>query len=149
MSLIHCPQLFLKICFQTALTALYQTYLTSQQNFTEMYQNGTQQVSNTYMLSGTFCTPNNINSNSSHVQLLLHGVGFDSSYWDFSPDGSDGYSYVSAAADAGFTTFSYDRLGTGLSEHPQDAYKYVLHEHKYAIYLHLSLHIPQRSSSSH
>lgn len=80
------------------------------------------------MLSGTLCTPNSSNSNSTHVQLLLHGVGFDSSYWDFSPDGSDDYSYVSAAADAGYTTFRYDRLGTGLSEHPQDAYKYVIQE---------------------
>lgn len=37
----------------------------------------------------------------------------------------ENYSYVRAAADAGFTTFRYDRLGTGLSEKPQDAYKYA------------------------
>ena len=48
--------------------------------------------------------------------------GFDS-YWDFSPDGGDEYSYVAAAANAGHATFRYDQLGTGLSEHPQDAYK--------------------------
>ena len=48
------------------------------------------------------------------------------SYWDFVPDNStEDYSYVHAAADAGYVTFRYDRLGTGLSEHPQDAYKYA------------------------
>ena len=78
----------------------------------------------------------------SQVQYLVHGVGFDSrysqcvsvaldratysmcfSYWDFTVDGSDTYSYVAAAANAGYTTFRYDRLGTGLSDHPHDAYK--------------------------
>ena len=38
----------------------------------------------------------------------------DHTYWDFAP----GYSYVDAAAEAGYATFSYDRLGTGLSDHP-------------------------------
>ena len=48
------------------------------------------------------------------------------SYWDFVPDNStEDYSYVHAASDAGYVTFRYDRLGTGLSEHPQDTYKYV------------------------
>lgn len=46
------------------------------------------------------------------------------SYWDFSV--SEEYSYVRASADAGITTFRYDRLGTGLSEKPSDSYKYVL-----------------------
>ena len=95
----------------------------SQENFTETYQGGFQPVFNTFSLSGTLCTPKTGGVNSSYIQLLVHGVGFDSSYWDFSPDGSDDYSYVSAAAGAGYTTFRYDRLGTGLSDHPQDAYK--------------------------
>lgn len=45
------------------------------------------------------------------------------SYWDFSVP--EDYSYVRAAADQGFTTFRYDRLGTGLSQKPVDAYKCV------------------------
>ena len=49
------------------------------------------------------------------------------SYWDFTVP--EDYSYVRAAADAGFTTFRYDRLGTGLSEKPQDAYKFVVFTH--------------------
>lgn len=49
--------------------------------------------------------------------LIWHtdGVGFDKSYWDFY---SAQYSYQDAAAQAGYTTFSYDRLGVGLSDHP-------------------------------
>ncbi|EGN93867.1 hypothetical protein SERLA73DRAFT_188982 [Serpula lacrymans var. lacrymans S7.3] len=54
----------------------------------------------------------------------MHGVSFDSRYWDFSVD-NDQYSYVSASADAGIATFRYDRLGTGLSEKPHDAYTIV------------------------
>lgn len=51
-------------------------------------------------------------------------IGFDSSYWDFAATGQD-YSYVSAAAKAGHSTFRYDRLGTGLSQKPGDAYNVV------------------------
>jgi pimeloyl-ACP methyl ester carboxylesterase len=46
------------------------------------------------------------------VQLLTHGLGFDRSYWDL--DG-DEYNYISAATGAGYSTFSYDRLGNGAS----------------------------------
>jgi hypothetical protein len=51
-------------------------------------------------------------------------VSGDASYWNFqSPDVPDDHLYVVAAANAGYTTFRYDRLGTGHSEHPSDAYK--------------------------
>ena len=111
-------------------------------NFTRDYElSDKQKTANTYTLSGTLCTPKSGANSPDHVQLLVHGVGFDSrsghqrdkpresicinfyfdSYWDFSA--SEEYSYVRAASEAGFTTFRYDRLGTGLSEKPQDAYK--------------------------
>lgn len=52
--------------------------------------------------------------------------GFDSSYWDFNYAGEEqDYSYVSAAAKAGHSTFRFDRLGTGLSEKPADTYNVV------------------------
>ncbi|GJE91974.1 alpha/beta hydrolase [Phanerochaete sordida] len=112
---------------QTYLTALFQTFTTSMTNFTQMYEKPDKQaVHNTYSLSGTLCVPKKGAKDPSNVQYLLHGVGFDSSYWDFVPDNStEDYSYVHAAADAGYVTFRYDRLGTGLSEHPQDAYNVV------------------------
>ncbi|KAH9837855.1 alpha beta-hydrolase [Rhodofomes roseus] len=109
---------------QTYITSLFQTFLPSMSNFTGMYESSQQQnVVNNYSLSGTLCTPKNGTKNPSHVQYLIHGVGFDSSYWDFAA--SEEYSYVRAAADAGYTTFRYDRLGTGLSEKPSDAYNVV------------------------
>lgn len=48
------------------------------------------------------------------VQLLTHGGTLDHTYWDIAP----GYSYVDTATAAGYATLSYDRLGTGLSDHP-------------------------------
>ncbi|KZT59586.1 alpha/beta-hydrolase [Calocera cornea HHB12733] len=47
----------------------------------------------------------------------MHGIAFDSSYWDL-PYQPQNYSYVYAAAQAGYTTFRYDRLGTGKSDFP-------------------------------
>ena len=132
------------------LTALVQDFLASESNFTKEHEKPDKQaVAQTYGLSGTLCTPKGGAKHADHVQYLIHGVGFDSryvtdfpmwmhvnsegviltygqfngSYWDFSV--SEEYSYVRAAADAGFTTFRYDRLGTGLSDKPRDAYKYA------------------------
>jgi pimeloyl-ACP methyl ester carboxylesterase len=48
------------------------------------------------------------------VQILTHGGTLDRSYWDF----DQGYSYVDAAAEQGYATFSYDRLSAGKSEKP-------------------------------
>lgn len=82
------------------------------------------------MISGILCKPKDSGNitDPNTVQLLVHGLGFDSSYWDFSPDDqTDAYSYVYAAAAAGHITFRYDRLGTGGSEHPMDTNKYVKH----------------------
>jgi pimeloyl-ACP methyl ester carboxylesterase len=72
-------------------------------------------VSGTHNINGKLCFPVGGAPSASSVQLLTHGVGFDKSYWDFF---SAQYSYQDAAALKGYTTFSYDRLGTGLSDHP-------------------------------
>lgn len=45
---------------------------------------------------------------------MLTMMQFDQSYWDFGPD----YSYVDIAAEHGYATFLYDRLGVGLSDKP-------------------------------
>ena len=48
-------------------------------NFTEAHEEkDKKQVSNTYSLSGTLCTPKNDVGSESYVQMLVHGVGFDS-----------------------------------------------------------------------
>ncbi|KAF4632044.1 hypothetical protein G7Y89_g6085 [Cudoniella acicularis] len=73
-------------------------------------------VSGTWNINSKLCFPTSSGApNASLVQFLTHGVGFDGSYWDFY---SADYSYVDNAALNGYTTFSYDRLGTGSSSHP-------------------------------
>ncbi|KAG9007985.1 hypothetical protein FRB94_008310 [Tulasnella sp. JGI-2019a] len=114
----------------TALTSYLQLFMGSfpySSNFSERYQSGgaTKSVSATYSISGTWCSPQS-GADDSVVQLLVHGIGFDSSYWNFGGPGiPSNHSYVEWAAAAGYNTFRYDRLGTGLSEHPEDAYNIV------------------------
>ena len=77
---------------------------------------GSNQVSGTFQIYSELCVPTNTSAAGQvqTLQFLNHGGTLDHTYWDFAP----GYSYVDAAAGAGYATFSYDRLGTGLSDHP-------------------------------
>ena len=54
------------------------------------------------------------------VQILVHGGTYNHTYWNFSCSAcqTNDYSYVQYMAQAGYTTFNYDRLGYGLSDHP-------------------------------
>ncbi|KAI4717332.1 alpha/beta-hydrolase [Aureobasidium sp. EXF-10727] len=81
--------------------------------FSKSIMGGMQSVSGNYTIASTLCMPANGTMPSS-VQLLTHGIGFDRYYWDFAP----GYSYVDAAIEQGYATFSYDRLGVGMSSTP-------------------------------
>ncbi|KAI4126581.1 MAG: hypothetical protein LQ338_003661 [Usnochroma carphineum] len=73
-------------------------------------------VTGTYSIYIKLCSPSDkaAQKKITTVQVLTHGGTLDHSYWDIAP----GYSYVDAATSAGFATLSYDRLGTGLSDHP-------------------------------
>ncbi|KAK3064732.1 hypothetical protein LTS18_004469 [Coniosporium uncinatum] len=85
------------------------------ENYTANVLQGYQTVSGTYDLATTYCAPDSGAPNV--VQLLTHGIGFDRSYWDL-PFNNYNYSYVNEAVDEyGFATFSWDRLGIGMSEH--------------------------------
>lgn len=77
---------------------------------------GPSTVTGTYKINAKLCFPNgwSPSKSSKTIQFLIHGFGFDKSYWDF----AKGYSFVDIAAAAGYPTFSYDRLGVGLSDHP-------------------------------
>src|SRR5690242_19897740 len=48
------------------------------------------------------------------VEVLVPGFTYDHTYWDF-PYAHPSYSYVQAAAAAGYVSFAIDRLGTGKS----------------------------------
>ena len=54
------------------------------------------------------------------LQVLVSGSGYGSAYWDF-PYEANTYSYVRAALRSGYSTFSFDRLGIGRSDHPLGA----------------------------
>jgi hypothetical protein len=86
-------------------------------NFTAHVTSGdANAVSGTFRIYSALCLPADAATASKvqTVQFLTHGATLDRNYWDI----AHGYSYVDAAAQAGYATFSYDRLGTGLSDHP-------------------------------
>ena len=101
---------------QTVVTGLVQEFLQFNSNIFEKINRGTTSVKGTYKVEGTFCYPGDTKKAQQvqTVQVLTHGVGLDKSYWDTTP----WYSYVNAAADAGYATVAYNRLGVGNSDHP-------------------------------
>jgi pimeloyl-ACP methyl ester carboxylesterase len=83
-------------------------------NLTEKLLSGYATVSGTYNIAATYCEPDS--GPGKALQVLTHGIGFDRSYWDL-PANSYNYSYVNQALDRGYSTFTYDRLGIGQSQH--------------------------------
>lgn len=68
---------------QMEITALVLEFSVAQNNFTQKYINGTFEFTGKFNISGTLCTPIKGAKKGSALQLLVHGIGFDSSYWDF------------------------------------------------------------------
>lgn len=97
---------------QYAVTAIIVDYLTANSSEATQINGGAATVSGTFNIAAKFCYPKNWTGST--VQFLIHGIGFNQSYWDF----AEGYSYIDVAAKAGYATFSYDRLGVGASDHP-------------------------------
>ena len=64
-------------------------------------------------VAAQYCSPTT-GTTSSVIQVLTHGLGFDHSYWDFGGPDSQ-YNYIKTATEAGYSTLSYDRIGTGNS----------------------------------
>ncbi|KAF2437709.1 hypothetical protein P171DRAFT_425178 [Karstenula rhodostoma CBS 690.94] len=85
-------------------------------DYAAMVNGGPRQVFGTYHLYVELCVPADpvAARKVQTLQFLNHGGTLDHTYWDFAA----GYSYVDAAAAAGYATFNYDRLGYGLSDHP-------------------------------
>ena len=82
----------------------------------ERINGGSSLITASYGIHSKLCFPNNSTNTTrpQTVQFMTHGDTLDSEYWDIGP----GYSYVDAAAAAGYATFSYDRIGVGKSDHP-------------------------------
>lgn len=98
---------------QSVATEIFVNNLQINSTYLASITQGTATVSGTYDINAKLCYPA-AGLNATTLQFLIHGIGFDKSYWDFLP----GYSYVDVAAQSGYATFSYDRLGVGLSAHP-------------------------------
>ena len=77
---------------------------------------GPSNVNGTYSIYSEFCFPVDTAAQSKvqTLQILTHGGTLDNNYWDIASTNS----YIEAAISAGYATFAYDRLGSGLSEHP-------------------------------
>ena len=69
----------------------------------------------TFRISARYCTP--LGASTGTLQVLTHGLGFDKAYWDFGGPSSE-YNYIRSATAAGYSTLSYDRIGTGASTKP-------------------------------
>jgi pimeloyl-ACP methyl ester carboxylesterase len=68
----------------------------------------------TYHVSGVLCLPTTATDT---VQLLVPGLTYDHTYWDFGYE-PETYSYARRALAAGYATFAVDRIGTGQSSRP-------------------------------
>lgn len=96
-------------------TEIFQELFQAGSTIAQRAQTGTRTVQGTYGIGANLCVPiNSAKVAVKTVEILTHGVGLEKSYWDIAP----GYSYVDAAAEAGYATFAYDRLGVGQSDHP-------------------------------
>ncbi|KAF2121078.1 hypothetical protein BDV96DRAFT_563539 [Lophiotrema nucula] len=78
-------------------------------------------TSGTFNIHAQLCIPKSSGKNT--LQILSHGVHYDSRYWDPELD-RENQSYVEASLKAGYSVLTYDRLGVGLSDKP-DAYNVV------------------------
>ncbi|CZR69991.1 uncharacterized protein PAC_19892 [Phialocephala subalpina] len=88
------------------------------------------QVSGTYNIAARYCEPaNNLHPRRDVLQVLVHGITYTRNYWSGdgdpniltgpgAPYGGNLYSWVDFASQQGYPTLSIDRLGNGLSDHP-------------------------------
>lgn len=118
---------------QSQITELFVNYTTGLVRndtapFMKTYVKGMKEVTQSFKISGIYCEPKDGKVKDT-LQVLVHGIGFDSNYWNFQSSKlgvkEADYSYAYAAAAKGYATFRYDRLGTGSSERPADGYNVV------------------------
>lgn len=99
-----------------AATELFVELTQVNSNVTTEASGGSNVIAGTYSIYSKLCIPADpvLASKVQTLQILTHGGTLDNTYWEISPANS----YVDAAAAAGYATFSYDRLGSGFSDHP-------------------------------
>ncbi|KAF8177382.1 hypothetical protein K438DRAFT_2022322 [Mycena galopus ATCC 62051] len=77
-------------------------------------------VDDEYDIYGIFCRPDTIAS-SNVLQLLVHGLTYDSQYWSPPVEEFRNYSYAALACEHGLATLAVDWLGVGLSTRPANS----------------------------
>ena len=82
-------------------------------------------------MAGWLCARGSIHKKT--IQVLIHGATFDHNYWDF-PFEPETYSYVEHMTRAGYAVLNLDRVGYGLSDHPQDGLDVTLHTGAFTIH---------------
>lgn len=105
---------------QSYITGTALRFANFQMPYLAEHENGTLVNDKSYSIHATYCEPKKGKRNDSALIAAVHGVGFSSSYWDFSY--SPEYSLVKQAASHGYSIFTYDRLGTGASEAPPNGF---------------------------
>ncbi|KIM97076.1 hypothetical protein OIDMADRAFT_168831 [Oidiodendron maius Zn] len=78
-------------------------------------------VESTETFAATYCEPTNqVPSRTNTLQLLVPGITYNRRYWDgsLSVTNQSSFSYVDYALSQGYPTLNIDRIGTGLSSHP-------------------------------
>ncbi|KAK4703592.1 hypothetical protein P7C70_g2620, partial [Phenoliferia sp. Uapishka_3] len=98
---------------------LAETYIASMATapFNVSNSNGTRIVNGTWEIYMQYCEPTGGPTKPSVLQTI-HGIVGTAGYWDATPEGDEGYSFVVAANNAGYGVLSYDRLGVGNSSKP-------------------------------
>ena len=101
---------------QAALTEVLVELLQVDSTLANTTDGGPNNITGNYGIYSKLCVPtdSSVAKSVSTVQFLTHGDTLYSGYWDIAPE----YSYVDAAAQAGYATFSYDKIGVGQSDHP-------------------------------
>ncbi|KAI8623722.1 alpha/beta-hydrolase [Xylariaceae sp. FL1651] len=75
---------------------------------------GKRNVTGSYTIGATFCSPRNSSSHEKTVLLATPGLGYDRRYWAPTVNTS-AYSFVNYAITKGYSVFLYDRVGSGKS----------------------------------
>lgn len=85
----------------------------------------------TYEMAAWLCARGTVHNKT--IQVLVHGATFDHHYWDFPVD-PEQYSYVRHMTGAGYAVLTMDRIGYGLSDHPQNGLDVDLHTGAFTIH---------------
>ncbi|KAL2155381.1 hypothetical protein VTH82DRAFT_123 [Thermothelomyces myriococcoides] len=80
--------------------------------------NGTQTISDTFAIVGTFCLPPDHSQPPKGLQILLHGITYNKTMW--AGGGFPEYDWHAFATARGYATLALDRLGHGASPQRPD-----------------------------